>query len=283
MNRQAQAVILLLLGGAVIRASVTDLYLRYVKEGLRPFLIAAGLLLVAAAIMTLWYELRPAAPRALAPTGDPGGAPAGGDGAAVDGGVPAGGSVDVPDVGAGGPADGSGAGHDGHGHAHHEPRVGWLLILPVLGLLLVAPPALGSYAAGQAGTALSSQQQSDYPPLPEGDPVQVSVLDYASRALFDRGTSIGDRRVQLTGFIATGPDGQPILARMVLSCCAADGRPVKLGLTGDVPAGLPDDSWVEVTGRYSDRLGRDPVNDAEIPYLEVESWRQVPVPKRPYD
>lgn len=256
MNRQAQAVILLLLGGAVIRASVTDLYLRYVKEGLRPFLIAAGLLLVAAAIMTLWYELRPPAPRALAP-------------------------ADGPTVGPDRP-DGH-DGHDGHGHAHHEPRVGWLLILPVLGLLLVAPPALGSYAAGQAGTALSSQQQSDYPPLPEGDPVQVSVLDYASRALFDRGTSIGDRRVQLTGFIATGADGQPILARMVLSCCAADGRPVKLGLTGDVPAGLPDDSWVEVTGRYSDRLGRDPVNDAEIPYLEVESWRQVPVPKRPYD
>ncbi|MDG4796168.1 TIGR03943 family protein [Micromonospora sp. WMMD1082] len=256
MNRQAQAVVLLLLGGAVIRASVTDLYLRYVKEGLRPFLIAAGVLLIAAAIMTLWYELRPAAPRALAPAG------------------------------AGDPAAGSGPdhdGHDGHGHAHHEPRVGWLLILPVLGLLLVAPPALGSYAAGQAGTALGSQQQSDYPPLPEGDPVQVSVLDYASRALFDRGASIGDRRVQLTGFITTGADGQPILARMVLSCCAADGRPIKLGLTGDVPAGLPDDSWVEVTGRYTDRLGRDPVNDAEIPYLEVESWRQVPVPKRPYD
>lgn len=52
MNRQAQAVVLLLLGGAVVRASVTDLYLRYVKEGLRPFLIAAGLLLIVAAVMT---------------------------------------------------------------------------------------------------------------------------------------------------------------------------------------------------------------------------------------
>ncbi|TCB96567.1 TIGR03943 family protein [Micromonospora zingiberis] len=245
MNRQAQAVVLLLLGGAVLRASVTDLYLRYVKEGLRPFLIAAGLLLVVAAIMTLWYELRPPAPRALAPTGEP----------ATD--------------------------HDGHGH--HEPRVGWLLILPVLGLLLVAPPALGSYAASQAGTALNAPQQSDYPPLPDGDPAPVSVLDYAARALFDRGASIGDRRVLLTGFLATGEDGQPILARMVLSCCAADGRPVKLGLTGDVPAGLPNDSWVEVVGRYSDRIGRDPVNDAEIPYLQVESWRQVPTPKRQYE
>lgn len=234
MNRQAQGVVLLLLGGAVLRASLTDLYLRYVKEGLRPFLIAAGLVLVAAAVATLWYELRPA-----------------------------------------------GEEHDGHGH--HEPRVGWLLILPVLGLLLVAPPALGSFAAGQAGSVQPSQDVSDYPPLPAGDPVRISVLDYASRALFDQGRSIGDRRVRLTGFVATGPDGEPILARMILSCCAADGRPVKLGLTGDVPAGLADDTWVEVTGRHTDRVGRDPVNDAEIPYLEVESWRQVPAPKQPYE
>ncbi|PZF87309.1 TIGR03943 family putative permease subunit [Micromonospora deserti] len=263
MNRQAQAVVLLLLGGAVIRASLTDLYLNYVKEGLRPFLIAAGVLLVAAAVMTLWHELRPAR--------RPEAAPAGADGrAGVDGRAEQAGHTGQGD-------------HD-HGHGHHEPRVGWLLILPVLGLLLVAPPALGSYAAGQAGTALSSQQrQSDYPPLPDGDPVQVSVLDYASRALFDKGVSIGDRRVRLTGFMTTGPDGQPILARMVLSCCAADGRPVKLGLTGNAPAGLADDTWVEVTGRYSDQVTRDPVNDAEIPHLDVESWRQVPAPKRPYE
>lgn len=241
MNRQAQAVVLLLLGGAVLRASLSDLYLRYVKEGLRPFLIAAGLLLVVAAIMTLWYELRPVLTRAGEPADD----------------------------------------HDDH--THHEPRVGWLLILPVLGLLLVAPPALGSYAASQSGTALNAPRQSDYPPLPDADPAPVSVLDYAARALFDRGASIGDRRVLLTGFLATGEDGRPILARMVLSCCAADGRPVKLGLTGDVPTGLPDDTWVEVIGRYSDRIGRDPVNDAEIPYLQVESWRPIPTPKQQYD
>ncbi|RGC65601.1 hypothetical protein C5N14_28065 [Micromonospora sp. MW-13] len=250
MNRQAQAVVLLLLGGAVVRASVTDLYLRYVKEGLRPFLIAAGLVLVATAVTTLWYELRP------------------------------------PATGEHEPGDGPGEhGHEpGDGAGHHEPRVGWLLLLPVFGLLLVAPPALGSYAAEQAGTALAAEAQpSDYPPLPPGDPAPVTVLDYASRALFDRGTSIGDRRVRLTGFIVAGPDGQPLLARMVLSCCAADGRPVKLGLTGDVPLGLPNDTWVEATGRYSARVGRDPVNDAEIPYLAVESWREVPAPRNQYE
>lgn len=241
MNRQAQAVVMLLFGGAVVRASVTDMYLRYVKESLQPFLIAAGVVLIAAAVMTLFYEvLRPSA-------------------------------KDDHD-------------HDhGDGKAHREPRVGWLLILPVLGLLLVAPPALGSYAAGQAGTALSGQQASDYPPLPAGDPAKITVLDYASRAVFDKGVSLGDRTVQLTGFIAKGPGGEPILARIILSCCAADGRPIKLGMSGNAPADLAADTWVEVVGKYTDKVAADPVNDETIPYIEVETWTEIDPPKQQYE
>jgi uncharacterized repeat protein (TIGR03943 family) len=255
VNKQAQAVVMLLFGGAIVRASVTDMYLRYVKESLRPFLIAAGLLLIAAAVMTLLHEvLRPTAGRS--------------------------GSEGLRQ------ADDA---HDDHGHdhgdgkPHREPWVAWLLILPVLGLLLVAPPALGSYAAGQAGTALSSQQISDYPPLPPGDPAKISVLDYASRAVFDKGVSLGDRTVQLTGFIAQGPNGEPILARIILSCCAADGRPIKLGMSGNAPAGLATDSWVEVVGKYTDRTVTDPVNEETIPYIEVETWTQIDPPKQQYE
>ena len=243
MNRQAQAVVMLLFGGAIVRASVTDMYLRYVKESLRPFLIAAGLVLIAAAVMTLLHEVL--RPRQAA------------------------------------------EGHDDHDHGdgkpHREPWVAWLLILPVLGLLLVAPPALGSYAAGQAGTALSSKQVSDYPPLPAGDPAKISVLDYASRAVFDKGVSLGDRTVQLTGFITPGPNGEPILARIILSCCAADGRPIKLGMSGNAPAGLANDTWVEVVGKYTDRTVTDPVNEETIPYIEVETWTQIDPPKQQYE
>jgi uncharacterized repeat protein (TIGR03943 family) len=246
VNRQAQAVIMLLFGGAILRATVTDQYLRYVKQGLQPFLIIAGGLLVAAAVMTLWYDLRPTRPS------------------------------DTSDE----PA----ANDDGHSHAHHEPRVGWLLILPVLGLLLVAPPALGSYAAGQAGTVLTAQSSdSDYPPLPAGDPATVSLLDYASRALFDSGKSLTGRNLALTGFVTPGPDGQPMLARMVLTCCAADGRPIKVGLTGGTPVSVPADTWVTVIGIYSDRTEKDSVNKAAVPYVEVLSWQEITAPKQPYE
>jgi len=249
MNRQAQAVVLLLLGGSVLKASLSDLYLRYVKEGLRPFLIAAGVMLVAAAVATLWFEVR----RPVAGHDE---------------------------------HDHDEHGHDEHGHdehGHHEPRVGWFLLLPVLGLLLVAPPALGSYAASQSGTALGNAQTSDFPPLPAGDPARISVLDYASRAVFDRGLSIGDRRVELTGFLMAGPEGEQYLGRMILSCCAADARPIKVGLTGAAPSGLAPDTWVEVVGRYNERTATDTVNGETIPYLEVAEWREIPVPKQQYE
>jgi uncharacterized repeat protein (TIGR03943 family) len=248
VNKQAQAVIMLLFGGAILKASLSDLYLRYVKEFLQPFLVVAGALLVAAAALTLWYDLR-------------GGRKAKGTTAEEE----------------------EGHGDDGHGHAH-EPRVGWLLILPVLGLLLVAPPALGSDAASQSGSVLSAQSSdSDYPPLPAGDPVDVGLLDYASRAVFDGGKSLTGRNLRLTGFVTPGPDGQLMLARMVLSCCAADGRPIKVGLSGEAPAGVAADTWVQVVGGYTTRVEKDPVNDAEVPYLEVRSWQEVPAPKQQYE
>jgi len=228
---------MLLLGGAVVRVSVSGASLQYVRPGLRSLLIIAGLLLIAIAVMTLWHEAR---------------------------------------------AGGQPASHDGG----HEPRVGWLLLLPVVGLLVVAPPALGSFSAVQSGSLLvagGSGAGSDYAPLPTGDPVTVGVLDYASRAVYDSGRTLAGRTVRVTGFIAPGADGQPMLGRIVVSCCAADGRPVKVALSGDVPVGVPADTWVAVTGTYEPRTVRDAINDAVVPFLAVTAWQQVPEPAQPYE
>ncbi len=232
MNRQIQAVLMLLLGGAVVKISLAGTYLRYVKHGLQPLLILAGAILIILAIFTLWHDLRP------------------------------------------------GKSHESHDH--HDPRVGWLLILPALGLLLLSPPALGSFAADKSGTVVASRQ-SDYPPLPAADPAPLSLLDYASRSIFDGGKSLTGRRVRLLGFISPGPGGRPVLTRIVLTCCAADGRPVKIGLTGNAPTGLPGGTWVQVDGTYTAQVSKDPVNKAQVPYLQVTDWEQAAEPSQPYE
>lgn len=200
MNRQAQAVVLFLVGGAMVHAGSTDLYLRYVKAGLQPMVIGAGAVLIVAALATVWYE------RKLSKTGPDNEVHAHDEEVHVD---------------------------NGEVHVHREPRVSWLLVLPLFALILVAPPALGSYSALRTGTAL--QAPLAYAPLPSGDPVRLSLVDYAGRAAYDHGRSLGNRRITITGFVALDGKGTPYLVRMALNCCAADAQPVKVGLTGRIP------------------------------------------------
>jgi uncharacterized repeat protein (TIGR03943 family) len=113
--------------------------------------------------------------------------------------------------------------------------------------------------------------------------VKVGLVDYATRAVYDEGRSLDGRRLLLTGFVLIGDDGKPYLARMTLSCCAADARPVKVGLDGSVPTGVAADSWLEVVGRYTAKSTKDDVNGGVIPYIEVEEHRRVDAPTNQYE
>ncbi|MGW4348375.1 TIGR03943 family putative permease subunit [Streptomyces sp. NPDC004690] len=279
MNRQAQAAVLFLVGGALLHAGATDLYLRYVKAGLRPMLLVSGAVLVVTALMTVWLDRRRAGGNAThdeaAPPNQTLAAP---DNAppppAAPGDRPSPTKVEPADHRAAPPPP-------KEPHAHREPRVAWLLLLPLFALILVAPPALGSYSAVRSGTAL--QPPYGYASLPPGDPLRLSVVDYATRAIYDHGRTLAGRRVQVTGFVALDGDGTPYLVRMALNCCAADAQPVKIALTGRVPPVLEPDTWLRVTGVYTARRTRDPVNDGPIPYLEVMAAQPVPTPADPYD
>ncbi|MEV8065964.1 TIGR03943 family protein [Streptomyces sp. NPDC085995] len=281
MNRQAQAAVLFLVGGALLHAGATDLYLRYVKAGLRPMLLVSGAVLVVTALMTVWLDRRRAGGNATHDeAAPPNQTPAAPDNAppppasATPGDRPSPTKAEQAD-----PRDAPPPPKEPH--AHREPRVAWLLLLPLFALILVAPPALGSYSAVRSGTAL--QPPYGYASLPSGDPLRLSVVDYATRAIYDHGRTLAGRRVQVTGFVALDGDGTPYLVRMALNCCAADAQPVKIALTGRVPPVLEPDTWLRVTGVYTARRTRDPVNDGPIPYLEVTAAQPVPTPADPYD
>ncbi|WP_405796241.1 TIGR03943 family putative permease subunit [Streptomyces longwoodensis] len=266
MNRQAQSALLFLLGAALWHAGTTDLYLRYVKAGLRPLLLAAAVVLVAAAVASVGYGWRGARRGAWATSGS----------------GSASGSGCGPEPGsASGSGSGPGPGAAAEGHGHHAPHVSWLLLLPLLALILVAPSALGSYSATRTGTAL--QQPLAYPALPATGPLRLSVVDYAGRAVYGKGRTLEGRRIQVTGFVAVDRSGTPYLVRMALNCCAADAQPVKIGLTGAIPPVLQPDTWLTVTGTYTHRTEKDPVNGGPIPFLRVTTAAPVPVPHDPYD
>ncbi|MGW1622972.1 TIGR03943 family putative permease subunit [Streptomyces sp. NPDC002172] len=248
MNRQAQAAVMFLVGAALLHAGMTDLYLRYVKAGLQPLLLAAGAVLIVSALATAWYEWKRARSRKEAAR------------EAVQESV----TEAAPE-----------------GHVHREPRISWLLVLPLLALILIAPPALGSYSAMRTGTAL--QQPYGYNKLPKSDPIPLNLVDYAGRAVYDHGRSLAGHQVRIAGFVAVDSAGTPYLVRMALNCCAADAQPVKVALTGKIPPVLQPDAWLQVTGTYTARETRDPVNNGPIPYLQVTDAKPIPTPADPYD
>ncbi|GHH91131.1 membrane protein [Streptomyces capillispiralis] len=163
---------------------------------------------------------------------------------------------------------------------HREPRISWLLTLPLFALILVAPPALGSYSATHTGTAL--QKPFGFPDLPARGPLRLGVEEYAARAVYDDGRHLSGRPISITGFVALDRADAPHLVRMTLNCCAADAQPVKIALTGAIPPVLRPDTWLEVTGTYTPRRTRDPVNDGPVPYFDVTAAEPVPPPSDPY-
>lgn len=269
-----------LVGAALLHAGGTDLYLRYVKAGLRPLVLAAGAVLIVSALATAWYEWKRArARKESTATGTATGTATATPRTETH-------PVRLPETH---PVTHSETHPETHpeahahseAHVHQEPRISWLLVLPLLALILVAPPALGSYSALRTGTAL--QQPYGYLKLPKSDPMPLNLVDYAGRAVYDHGRSLAGRQVRTAGFVAVDSSGTPYLVRMALNCCAADAQPVKVGLTGKIPPVLQPDAWLQVTGTYTTKQTRDPVNDGPIPFLQVTEAKPIPTPADPYD
>ncbi|MFJ8592288.1 TIGR03943 family putative permease subunit [Streptomyces sp. NPDC093598] len=241
MRRYGPAVLLTLVGAAILRVSLfSELYLRYVQAGLRPYLVASGAALVLLGV----------AVAVLTPRGD-----------------------DEHE-------QGDDRGHAGHGHGPAGPRVAWLLTLPALALLLFPPPALGSYSAEREAARSAARGLGTFPALPSGDPVDLDLGEFGSRAVYDSGRSLEGRTVRLTGFVTRDDDGSWYVTRLLVSCCAADATTAKAEVRG--AQAPPVDTWVTVTGTWHPE-GEPGSAAAWPPVIDVTSVRRVPQPDNPYE
>ncbi|MFJ9563357.1 TIGR03943 family putative permease subunit [Streptomyces fuscichromogenes] len=253
MRRYGGPVLLCLVGAAALRITLFgDLYLRYVQAALRPYLIASGSALLLLGVTTAVLRNR---------TTDT--------------------DEEEADEDKGGGEDEGEGGHDhGHHHGPAGPRIAWLLTLPALALLLFPPPALGSYSAGREAAQRAAQGVGAFPALPAGNPVELTLAAFSSRAIYDSGRSLTGRTVRMTGFATHGSGGTWYLTRLMVTCCAADATTSKVEIRGeDAP---PTDTWVTVTGTWhpKGRLGSDA---AWPPVLDARSAKTVLQPTDPYE
>ena len=261
MSRPAQAFVMVMLGATLIRLTLTGAAVDYVRAGLSPYLIAAGIFLVVLGVVGVLRDLR--------------GEQAAKDAARFDV------EARVRTHGPGARESGQVAvAHDHHGWYGHG--AGWLLCLPLFLLLVIPPPALGSYAAGRTDAKVPKPAgRPSYPALPMTSVAAVTIRDYAARAVWDQGRTLAERQVLLTGFVAPSVGGDPwYIARLHITCCAADAQTAKVavdGAAGRFPAG----QWIALTGTWE---ASDP-HDLEGKVARVQAVRIRPIapPAQPYE
>ena len=243
MRRETQNVLLVLLGAALLKIAWNGTYLRYVKPSLLPFLVAAGVVILALGLIAIVRDLR----AGRAHHSDP--------------------------VAHGDHAD----------HADHAGRSPWLLVLPVLAIFLVSPPALGADTVARSARAVPAPERSiDFPALPAGPAPAMRMSDFVTRAVWDESGTLHGRQVRLVGFVVHGAPGEVYLARLVIACCAADATPTKVRLDGRHGlTKLPQDGWFEVRGQLVP--GSATTASRFVPTLIVSALRPVPPPPTPYE
>ncbi|TQK45167.1 putative repeat protein (TIGR03943 family) [Streptomyces sp. SLBN-118] len=245
MRRTFQPLLLLLTGAGLLRVSLfSDIGLRYVKEGLQPFLVASGITLCALGLI----------------------------GARRDG---------LPLLGrrqehASPQSDGGTQSEHGHDHSH-GPRIAWLLLLPALALLLFAPPALGSYTAARDNPKIVEDYER-FEPLAAHGPAPLSLTEFIARAQQDDKQSLKGRTVLMQGFVTPGPDGTWDLTRLLVACCAADAQSLTVTVHG--AKAPPADAWVKVTGTWHPRGALGTYSAALA--LDVATIERIPEPPVPY-
>lgn len=288
MRRDVAAILLILLGGAVMRISLTGAFINYVKPGMKPYLIASAAVLIVLGVLAFIDSLRDK--RDVHEHGDDPGdwhgagtRPAGAGGAegraggeALEGGRSSQSADPMTQTGA--IVTDDAILDDGHGHG--RMRSPWLLLLPVAAIFLVAPGPLGAYTASREGASVSQPRTgSEVTPLPPGDPVPLRLDEYAVRAVWDNGRTLEGRTVEMVGFATPAEDGSWLLTRLGLACCAADALATKVKPVGDIPD-VPANTWVSITGRYVPGGGTG-TSDA-VPWLQVDTMIRIPQPEDPY-
>ncbi|CCH28828.1 TIGR03943 family protein [Actinosynnema sp. NPDC047251] len=289
MRRETQNVLLVLLGGALLKLALSGTYLRYVKESLQPWLIATGAIMIVLAAVAIARDLRlgraapqPADASTVATSGDTSTTAASTAGTSAAATATAGASADATAADAS-VEDGHGHGvvhHDGHEHG--SSRSPWMLLLPVLAVFLISPPALGADTVNRSdrNAAQESKAGNGFAPLPGDRVIPLTIGEFVTRTAWDDSGSLNDRTVKLTGFIVR-KDQNVYLARLTISCCAADAAPVKTLITGQDFGALPTDQWVEAVGRVVP--GSATRDNAYVPTFTVAEVTPIVPPEDTYE
>lgn len=163
------------------------------------------------------------------------------------------------------------------------PRLGTgLLLLTALLGFWIEPQPLSSQTALNRGVSpylgISRSQPQAF--RPKIDPRQRTLLDWVRTLdVYPDPYNYVDQPVRVQGFVI--PDPRPdhfVIARFLVSCCAADAYPVGLPVYWPGAQDLKADSWLRLEGKMAIEQG----DGTSQLVIVAERLEPLPVPANPY-
>jgi uncharacterized repeat protein (TIGR03943 family) len=158
-----------------------------------------------------------------------------------------------------------------------------MLVPLAIGVLIPAKPLDASAVSAKGLTTSSALISADSSSrLLETDSEQRNILDWVKLFYFEKDLApfIG-QPASVIGFVyhdESLTNGQFIVSRFILSCCAADGYAV--GVIVEPPAGITfeQDTWVQVSGS----MGVITYYGTPSPLIRADQVEVVAQPEQPY-
>ncbi len=175
----------------------------------------------------------------------------------------------------------------GHSHERHNrgASMGAIMILAVVLLATLMPAApLGIDTAAARGVSLetvpSASTGNSFLAKSDGD---KNILDWiVAFSANQNPDSFSGREARVMGFVYRKDDRFDqrtfLVSRFVITCCVADATAAGLLVRSPEAAGLAEDSWVEVAGRFE--VGE--FQGKSIPVLNADTVTPIPQPAQPY-
>lgn len=128
-----------------------------------------------------------------------------------------------------------------------------VLLLPLLMVVVVPQPSLGSLAVSRKASGGFVAAAALQPPAPEaGDEISFEEISYAngSEQYASALGAVDGYELELTGFVSGSPTpGDTFeLSRFSVFCCAADAVPYTVSVLAPGEERPPNDTWLKVTG-----------------------------------
>jgi len=165
-----------------------------------------------------------------------------------------------------------------------------LLATALLGLM-VTPRAFASHTALQRGVtdslglmdSLVSEKLQPQAFWSRTSPQERSLIDWVrTLSVYPEPDAYGGQKVNVTGFVIHPPDlpsDYLLLARFVITCCAADAYPVALPVQLIAPPqAYAADSWLQVEGEMATAV----LNGDRRLVIRATQLTPVPEPQNPY-